>query len=137
MKYFKLNDEIYAFELDGSQDHLITDSMKELTDEEKDRHLNPDNYLSDEERYQKYLRIMRPLTRKKFRKMCIINDIDLNLLETRLSEDKSKESQLLLIDLEDSTDFYRSSDLIKKMIELLSLNEKEFNSFWELALTDL
>ena len=137
MKYFKVNNEIYAFELDGSQDHLITDSMKELTDEEKDRHLNPDNYLSDEERYQKYLRTMRPLTRKKFRKMCIVNDIDLNLLENLLSKDKSKESQLLLVDLEDSTDFYRVSDFITKMIELLSLNEKEFNSFWELVLTEL
>lgn len=46
MKYFKsASNEIYAYESDGSQDHLITDAKKnkwkELTDEELSAIINP------------------------------------------------------------------------------------------------
>ena len=34
MKFFKCNAEIYAFDSDGSQDHLVTPSMIEVTPEE-------------------------------------------------------------------------------------------------------
>ena len=36
MKYYILNKEIFAFELDGSQDHLITSDMKEISLEQID-----------------------------------------------------------------------------------------------------
>ncbi|MFJ4347800.1 tail fiber assembly protein [Pseudomonas sp. NPDC089401] len=43
MKYFKNEEDgqIYAFEDDGSQDFLITDSMRPLTPEETEQLLNP------------------------------------------------------------------------------------------------
>jgi hypothetical protein len=34
MKYYRKNTEIFAFELDGSQDNLITNDMVRLTDDE-------------------------------------------------------------------------------------------------------
>mgnify|MGYP003515233728 CR=1 FL=1 len=34
MKYYKQNNEVYAYELDGSQDHLITEDMKLISLEE-------------------------------------------------------------------------------------------------------
>lgn len=34
MKHYIKNNEIFAFELDGSQDHLITSDMKEISLEE-------------------------------------------------------------------------------------------------------
>lgn len=40
MKYYKLNDEVYAYELDGSQDHLIGDKVA-MTAEEVEAHINP------------------------------------------------------------------------------------------------
>lgn len=40
MKYYKLNNEVYAYELDGSQDHLIGDKVA-MTDNEVRIHLNP------------------------------------------------------------------------------------------------
>ncbi|MBF7690667.1 hypothetical protein [Acinetobacter pollinis] len=52
MKYYKLNDEVYAFESDGSQDDYITSDMVLMTAEEVDRHLNPQNYLTDEQKLQ-------------------------------------------------------------------------------------
>lgn len=43
MKYFKgSNKRIHAFEDDGSQDHLITDDMAEISESEKDDLLKPD-----------------------------------------------------------------------------------------------
>ena len=40
MKYYKQNNEVYAYELDGSQDHLIGDKVA-MTAEEVEMHLNP------------------------------------------------------------------------------------------------
>jgi hypothetical protein len=45
MKYYKnVNNEIYAYELDGSQDHLIGDKVA-MTAEEVEIHLNPPKTL--------------------------------------------------------------------------------------------
>ena len=40
MKYYKQNNEVYAYELDGSQDHLIGDKVP-MTAEEVEAHINP------------------------------------------------------------------------------------------------
>ena len=40
MKYYKENNEVFAYELDGSQDHLIGNKTP-MTDEEVELHLNP------------------------------------------------------------------------------------------------
>jgi predicted secreted protein len=52
MKYYKKDDQVYAFEDDGSQDDYITSDMVLMTAEEVDRHLNPQNYLTDEQKLQ-------------------------------------------------------------------------------------
>lgn len=40
MKYYKLNNEVFSYELDGSQDHLIGDKVA-MTEAEVEAHLNP------------------------------------------------------------------------------------------------
>lgn len=40
MKYYKLNNEVFAYEEDGSQDHLIGDKVL-MTSEEVEAHINP------------------------------------------------------------------------------------------------
>ena len=40
MKYYKYNSEVYAYELDGSQDHLIGDKVA-MTVAEIETHINP------------------------------------------------------------------------------------------------
>ena len=52
MKYYKLNNEVYAFEADGSQDAYIKPEMVKMTDDEADRHVNPEKYLSNIEKAQ-------------------------------------------------------------------------------------
>lgn len=49
MNYFKKTDgEVYAF--DDNQIHLVTKDMIKMTDDEIDQHVNPQNYMSDEEK---------------------------------------------------------------------------------------
>ena len=66
MKYYKLNKEIYAFEADGSQDDYITEDMVKMTDDEVDRHVNPEKYLSDIEKAQLNRERMPQLTPIEF-----------------------------------------------------------------------
>ena len=40
MKYYKQNNEVFAYEEDGSQDHLIGDKVL-MTSEEVEAHINP------------------------------------------------------------------------------------------------
>ena len=40
MKYYKQNNEVFAYEEDGSQDHLIGDKVL-MTAEEVEAHINP------------------------------------------------------------------------------------------------
>lgn len=40
MKYYKQNNEVFAYELDGSQDHLIGDKIL-MTEQEVEAHINP------------------------------------------------------------------------------------------------
>ena len=40
MKYYKLNNQVFAYELDGSQDHLIGDKVA-MTAEEVEAYINP------------------------------------------------------------------------------------------------
>ena len=44
MKYYKQNNEVFAYELDGSQDHLIGDKVA-MTAEEIELHINPPKTL--------------------------------------------------------------------------------------------
>lgn len=51
MKYFKKNDgSVWAFEVDGSQDELITAEFTVMTKEEIEHHLYPELFFSEEEK---------------------------------------------------------------------------------------
>lgn len=47
MKYFKKGDQVFAFEDDGSQDHLITEDMISITEEEANEIINPPKTQSE------------------------------------------------------------------------------------------
>lgn len=50
MKYYKDSQgQVHAFELDKSQDHLISDDMKKMTKAEVERHLDPSQYIPEVE----------------------------------------------------------------------------------------
>ena len=50
MKYYNLNNEIYAFEVDGSQDSFITEDMIPISWEDAQLILNPPDTRTEEEK---------------------------------------------------------------------------------------
>jgi len=135
MKYFKLNKEIYAFELDGSQDDYITEDMVMMTDLEVDRHINPKKYMSDEQLYDIYVKSLKPLTRRQFKLVLLENGL-LDQVESAIDniEDVTQRTRLQ-IEYSEATEFQRTSNSVKYMCNLLGLTEEQINQMWEQGLT--
>ena len=135
MKYFKLNNVVYAFELDGSQDDYIRDGMIQMSSEEVDRHINPDKYLTEEQKYSIYLNSLKPLTRRQFKLVLLENDL-LDAVELSINniEDKTTKTRMQ-IEYSEATEFQRNSESLLFMCQLLNLSEEQINTMWEKALT--
>ena len=124
MKYYKLNDVVYAFELDGSQDDYITDGMVMMTDEEVDRHINPEKYLSDSERLQ--------LARKRMSKLTPI-EFDIKLVDAGLYDQVQELIQSdvkLKIAYTRATFFSRTDPFIDQVSEALGLTPERVDMIW-------
>ena len=135
MKYYKLNDIVYAFELDGSQDGYITDAMVMMTEDEVDRHINPEKYLAEEQKYNIYLNSLRPLTRRQFKLALLENNL-LATIDTAISNipDPLLKARIE-IEYAEATEFVRTSDSVKYILSMLELSEEQANSLWETAQT--
>jgi hypothetical protein len=134
MKYYKLNNEVFAFELDGSQDELITKDMIKMSDDEVDRHINPYKYLSASQQYQLYLSSLRPLSRKQF-KLVLLDSGLLDDLELSISNiENTLEKKRIEIEYTESTEFVRTSESVKTMFTLINQTEEQINELWEKAL---
>jgi predicted secreted protein len=128
MKYYKKDDEVFAFENDGSQDEYITQDMVKMTDDEVDRHVNPEKYLSDIEKAQLNRERMPQLTPIEF-------DIKLNnagLYDTvqELIKDKFE----LRIAYNRATFFSRTDPFIDQARIALGLTDEQVDMIWESSL---
>lgn len=134
MKHYRLDSEVYAFELDGSQDEFITKDMVKMTDDEVDRHINPYKYLSASQQYQLYLSSLRPLSRKQF-KLVLLDAGLLDDLELSISNiENALEKKRIEIEYSESTEFVRTSESVKVMFALINQTEEQINELWEKAL---
>ena len=134
MKYYKLNDVVYAFESDGSQDDYITKAMVKMTDDEVDRHINPSKYLTASQRYQLYLSSLKPLSRKQF-KLVLLDSGLLDDLELAISNiEDATEKKRIEIEYIESTEFARTSESVKTMFALINQTEEQINELWESSL---
>lgn len=135
MKYLKKGNEIFAFEVDNSQDHLITDEFVLMTANEVDRHINPGKYLSDEEKRAQYLASLNPLTRRQFKLVLLENDL-LNHIENAISaivDDKTRAR--IQIEYVEAVEFHRTSESVAYMCTLLGLTDDQVDTMWEQALS--
>ena len=124
MKYYKLNNEIYAFEANGSQDDYITEHMVKMSDDEVDRHVNPEKYLSDEERAQLNRERMPTLTPIEF-------DIKLNnngLYDA--VQDLIKDNFEMRIAYNRATFFSRTDPFIDQARIALNLTDEQVDQMW-------
>ena len=124
MKYYKLNNVVYAFESDGSQDNLIKKAMVKMTDDEVDRHVNPEKYLSDIEKAQLNRERMPTLSPIEF-------DIKLNnagLYDT--VQELIKDNFEMRIAYTRATFFSRTDPFIDQARLALGLTDEQVDSMW-------
>ena len=128
MKYYKLNKEIYAFELDGSQDDYITEDMVKMSNDEVDRHVNPEKYLSDIEKAQLNRERMPQLTPIEF---------DIKLVDAGLYD---QVQELITSDIKlkiaytRATFFSRTDPFIDQARIALGLTDEQVDTIWEISL---
>lgn len=134
MKYYKKpNGDVYAFESDGSQDSLITKDLVQMKDDEVDKHINPEKYLTASERYTQYIQSLPSLDRRQF-KLGLLGKGVLSDLEGALeaiTDDILKTT--LTIEYTESTTFKRTSEHVKQLLALVAMQEQDINDMWETA----
>lgn len=135
MKYYKLENQVFAFENDGSQDDYIKPEMVLMTSEEVDKHINPEKYLTESQKQQIYTDSLKPLTRRQFKLVLLENDL-LDEVELAINniEDKTTKTRMQ-IEYTEATEFQRTSNSVKYMCNLLGLTEEQVNQMWEQGLT--
>ena len=125
MKYYKLNNDVYAFEIDGSQDDYITEDMVKMTDDEVDRHANPEKYLSDIEKAQLNRERMPNLTPIEF---------DIKLVDAGLYDQVQELIQSdikLKIVYTRATFFSRTDPFIDQARIALGLTDEQLDMIWQ------
>ena len=128
MKHYKKDNEVYAFEDDGSQDEYITQDMVRMTDDEIDRHLNPEKYLSDIEKVQLNRERMPTLTPIEFD--IKLNNAGLYDAVQELIKDKFE----LRIAYNRATFFSRTDPFIDQARIALGLTDEQVDTIWESSL---
>ena len=125
MKYFILNGEVFAFEADGSQDDYITEDMVKMTDDEVDRHVNPEKYLSDIEKAQ--------LNRDRMPTLSPI-EFDIKLNNAKLYDavqELIKDNFEMRIAYNRATFFSRTSSFVDQARIALGLTDEQVDAMWE------
>ncbi|MDH2604196.1 hypothetical protein QDT05_15110 [Acinetobacter baumannii] len=127
MKYFRntKTSEVFALE----------DDLIEMTAEEVDRHLNPQNYLSEEEKEQLRLAEFQPLTRRQF-KLALLQYELLEKVEQAITniEDPVLKTRVQ-IEYNESEKFERANDSVKYMLTLLDISNDEIDEMWRYAMS--
>ena len=129
MKHYKKDNEVYAFEDDGSQDEYITQDMVRMTDDEIDRHLNPEKYLSDIEKVQ--------LNRERMPRLTPI-EFDIKLNNAGLYDavqELIKDNFEMRIAYNRATFFSRTDSFVDQARISLGLTDEQVDAMWEQAIT--
>ena len=128
-KLFKKDGLVFEFESDGSQDDYITEDMVKMTDDEVDRHVNPEKYLGDIEKVQ--------LKRKNMPQLSPI-EFDIKLVDAGLYDQVQELIQSdikLRIAYTRATFFSRTDPFIDQARIALNLTDEQVDSMWQQALT--
>ena len=127
-KIYSLNGILFEFESNGSQDYLITDEMVALSNDDILRVINPEKYLSGEEKAQLNRERMPTLTPIDF-------DIKLNnagLYDT--VQDLIKDNFEMRIAYNRATFFSRTDPFIDQARIALGLTDEQVDMIWESSL---
>lgn len=122
MKYYKLNNDVFAFEADGSQDNFIKPAMVLMTKSQVDEHLKAEVLPLEQ--------ILPPLTRRQF-KLALLHAGLTDEINTAIAGiDDATLKAVIEIEYNEATEFRRTSDSVKYVCNLLSLTNDEINELW-------
>jgi hypothetical protein len=128
MKYYKKDNEVFAFESDGSQDDFIKPEMSSMTPDEVDRYINPEKYMSAEEKQRLVRERMPTLTPIEF---------DIKLVGAGLYDQAQELIQSdikLKIAYTRATFFSRTDPFINQAQIALNLTDEQVDMIWESSL---
>lgn len=125
MKYYKLNNQVFAFEADGSQDDYIKSDMIKMTKAEVDTHLKVEVLPIEQ--------TLPPLTRRQFKLALLHAGLtdEINVAIASIADTTTK--AVIEIEYHEATEFQRLSDSVSYMCNLLNLSNDEINDIWQQA----
>ncbi len=130
-RFYKKGDSVFELAQDGSQDHVLTDEYIKMTDDEIDRHLFPEKYMTGAEKRERYLKSLAPLTRRQFKLILLKYDLLDKVSEGLVKiEDKTLRMQAQ-IEFEDSTMFERLNPTLLLLYKTMGISESQLDSMWE------
>lgn len=130
-RFYKKGDSVFELAQDGSQDHVLTDEYIKMTDDEIDRHLFPEKYMTGAEKRERYLKSLVPLTRRQFKLILLKYDLLDKVSEGLVKiEDKTLRMQAQ-IEFEDSTMFERLNPTLLMLYKAMGISESKLDSMWE------
>lgn len=133
-KFYKKGDSVFELAQDGSQDHVLTDEYVKMTEDEVDRHLYPEKYMTNEEKRMLYLKSLAPLTRRQF-KLILSERGFLDRVATALNQITDPQLKAkATIEWEDSATFERLNPTLLLLYPLMGLKEAEVDKLWEAGL---
>lgn len=131
MNYFKKDGDVYAFNDEEVELGWVEPDMIPLTEDEIDRHLNPERFYTSAQKREKYLRSLTPLTRRQFKLILLKHDLLDKVSEGLVKiEDKTLRMQTQ-IEFEDSTMFERLNPALLMLYKAMGISESELDSMWE------
>lgn len=123
MKYYKLDNDIYAFEADGSQDDYIKPDMVKMTTAEVDEHLKVEVLPLEQ--------TLPSLTRRQF-KLALLHAGLTDEINTAIAGIADATLKAVIeIEYNEATEFHRTSDSVAYMCDLISLTNDEINTLWQ------
>ena len=123
-KLYKKDGEIYEFAQDGSQDSLIAEDFVAMTESEIDQHINPQKYMSDEEKLQLVRQQMPQLTPIEF-------DIKLNNAGLYdVVQELIKDNFEMRIAYNRATFFSRTASFVDQARIALNLTDEQVDAMW-------
>lgn len=125
MKYYKLDNQIFAFEADGSQDGFITPEMVAMTAAEVEAHLAPVEVPIEQ--------TLPALTRRQFKLALLYAGLTAKIETEVEAITDPKLKAIINIEYNEGTEFRRTSDSVAYVQGLLGLNDAELNEIWESA----
>ncbi len=90
--------------------------------------------LTPAQKYEQYLKSLRPLTRRQFMLTLVEYGLDDDIAAAINAIEDTKQRKIIRIEYQDAQTFERLSESVLLMCSLLNLEESKINEMWEYGL---